>query len=517
MVIPVAARLRVLRQADDHRLGSRPHRGCLDRADAAPGIHAVRRPGRRLGRPDHRRDRCQGTAGAARHPLEHARDRPARGLEGPRLERLRDRLPGADRAVRRRAARVRPAGLPLHEGRRLRARDGRCARRRCTGSPIRRSPSRPGCSTTTRTASRTSPGPSPASPIDNLTRDEVLDNITMTWLTNTGISSGRLYWENKLGFFDIKGVTVPAAVSVFPRELYQAPRSWTEQAYPKPDLLPRGRPGQPLRGLGGAAALRRGAPRGVPIRCAPLTGWAPRREPWRFGPVKQIEAGDLDVGYAESGPADGPGRPAPARLAVRHPQPSPRSRRCWPRPATGSSCPICAATGRRVSARPRRVRNGQQAALAVDAIALLDALEIRAAIVAGFDWGARTADIMAALWPERCRALVSVSGYLIGSREANRQPLPPGAELAWWYQFYFATERGRAGYEQYTPRVRPAHLADRLAEVGASTTPPSIEARPRSTIPTTSTSSSTTTAGGSASPTASRDTTSSRRAWPRVR
>ena len=85
----------------------------------------------------------------------------------------------------------------------------------------------------------------------------------------------------------------------------------------------------------------------------------------------------------------------------------------------------------------------------LDAIALLDALEIPKAIVAGFDWGARTADIVAALWPERCKALVSVSGYLIGSREANKQPLPPIAELAWWYQFYFATERGRLGYEKY--------------------------------------------------------------------
>jgi pimeloyl-ACP methyl ester carboxylesterase len=98
---------------------------------------------------------------------------------------------------------------------------------------------------------------------------------------------------------------------------------------------------------------------------------------------------------------------------------------------------------------PDVMRNGQQAALAVDAIDLLDALAIREAIVAGFDWGARTADIMAALWPERCLGLVSVSGYLIGSQEANKRPLPPSAELAWWYQFYFATERGRLGYEQY--------------------------------------------------------------------
>ena len=93
-------------------------------------------------------------------------------------------------------------------------------------------------------------------------------------------------------------------------------------------------------------------------------------------------------------------------------------------------------------------RNGQPSALALDTIALLDALRIGKAIVGGFDWGARTANIVAALWPERCKAHVSVSGYLVGSREANRAPLPPKAELEWWYQFYFATERGRAGYEK---------------------------------------------------------------------
>ena len=95
------------------------------------------------------------------------------------------------------------------------------------------------------------------------------------------------------------------------------------------------------------------------------------------------------------------------------------------------------------------IRNGQPSALAVDAIALMDALKIDKAIVAGFDWGARTADVVAALWPERCKALVSVSGYLIGSQEAGKAPLPPAAELQWWYQFYFATERGRAGYDKY--------------------------------------------------------------------
>jgi pimeloyl-ACP methyl ester carboxylesterase len=95
------------------------------------------------------------------------------------------------------------------------------------------------------------------------------------------------------------------------------------------------------------------------------------------------------------------------------------------------------------------VRNGQQAAIAVDTVALMDALGIETAVFGGYDWGARTADVIAALWPERCRALVSVSGYLIGSREANRMPLPPQAELQWWYQYYFATERGRAGYDRY--------------------------------------------------------------------
>src|SRR5207253_10530932 len=96
------------------------------------------------------------------------------------------------------------------------------------------------------------------------------------------------------------------------------------------------------------------------------------------------------------------------------------------------------------------VRNGQPSALGADVIALMDALRIEKAVLAGFDWGARTADIVAALWPERVKALVSVSGYLIGSQEANKMPLPPGAELQWWYQYYFATERGRLGYSQYT-------------------------------------------------------------------
>ncbi len=167
-----------------------------------------------------------------------------------------------------------------------------------------------------------------------------------------------------------------------------------------------------------------------------------------FGPVKQIEAGDLDIGYVDIGPSGG--RP----VLLLH---------GWPYDIHGYAdvAPILAERGYRVIVphlrgygttrfrSPDAMRNGQQAALAVDAVDLLDALAIREAIVAGFDWGARTADIMAALWPERCTGLVSVSGYLIGSQEANKRPLPPSAELAWWYQFYFATERGRLGYEQY--------------------------------------------------------------------
>jgi pimeloyl-ACP methyl ester carboxylesterase len=164
--------------------------------------------------------------------------------------------------------------------------------------------------------------------------------------------------------------------------------------------------------------------------------------------INQVDAGILNVGYAEAGPSDGP-----AVLLLHG----------WPYDihSYAEVVPLLAAQGYRSIVPYLRgygttrfhsedaFRNGQQAALALDAVALMDALEIDRAIVAGFDWGARTANILAALWPERCRGHVSVSGYLIGSREANKKPLPPEAELQWWYQFYFATERGRAGYEQY--------------------------------------------------------------------
>ena len=167
-----------------------------------------------------------------------------------------------------------------------------------------------------------------------------------------------------------------------------------------------------------------------------------------FGSLKQIDAGVLNVGYAEAGPADG--RP----VILLH---------GWPYDIYSyvDVAPLLASAGYRVIVPYLRgygttrfrssetFRNGQQSALAVDIIALMDALKIEKAILAGYDWGARTANIIAALWPERCKALVSVSGYLIGNPEANQTPLPPQAELQWWYQFYFATERGRAGYEQY--------------------------------------------------------------------
>jgi pimeloyl-ACP methyl ester carboxylesterase len=167
-----------------------------------------------------------------------------------------------------------------------------------------------------------------------------------------------------------------------------------------------------------------------------------------FASLKQVDAGLLNVGYAEAGPIGG------SPVVLLH---------GWPYDIHSyvDVAPLLASAGYRVIVPYLRgygttrflsgetLRNGQQSVLALDVIALMDALKIKQAIVAGYDWGARTANIVATLWPERCKAVVSVSGYLIGSREANRTPLPPKAELQWWYQYYFATERGRAGYEKY--------------------------------------------------------------------
>jgi len=167
-----------------------------------------------------------------------------------------------------------------------------------------------------------------------------------------------------------------------------------------------------------------------------------------FGALKQVDAGVLSVGYAEAGPADGPA------VILLH---------GWPYDTHSFAdvTPLLASAGYRVIVPFVRgygttrflsddtLRNAQQAAVAADVIALMDALGIEKAILAGFDWGARSADVIAALWPDRCTALVSVSGYLIGSQAANEAPLPPQAEYAWWYQFYFATDRGQAGYDKY--------------------------------------------------------------------
>ena len=188
----------------------------------------------------------------------------------------------------------------------------------------------------------------------------------------------------------------------------------------------------------------------------PMRGWSstdPSR--WRSPrfrssatSLKQIDAGVLNVGYVDAGPVDGPA------VILLH---------GWPYDihSFGEVTPRLASAGFRVIVPYARgygstsflssgtPRTGQPSALAVDTIALMDALNIKQATVAGFDWGARTADIVAALWPDRVKGIVSVSGYLIGSQDAGKMPLPPKAELQWWYQYYFATERGREGYSKY--------------------------------------------------------------------
>jgi pimeloyl-ACP methyl ester carboxylesterase len=167
-----------------------------------------------------------------------------------------------------------------------------------------------------------------------------------------------------------------------------------------------------------------------------------------FGPVKQIVAGDLNVGYVDLGSTDG------QAVLLLHGWPYDIQSFAEVAPALASRgyrvvVPYLRGFGTTTFLSKDTPRNAQQAAVAVDAVSLMDAVGIESAIVAGFDWGARTANIVAVLWPQRCRAMVSVSGYLIGSQDANKAPLPPEAELAWWYQYYFATERGRAGYDKY--------------------------------------------------------------------
>jgi pimeloyl-ACP methyl ester carboxylesterase len=193
-----------------------------------------------------------------------------------------------------------------------------------------------------------------------------------------------------------------------------------------------------LVGLASAPFMQAQRPRSMMNEAPPQTS---------FGPLKHVDAGVLNVGYAEEGPTNGPA------VILLH---------GWPYDIHSyvDVAPLLAAKGYRVIVPYLRgygttrflssetFRNGQQSAVALDVIALMDALEIEKAIVAGFDWGARTADIVAALWPGRCKALVAVSGYLITNPKANLQPLPPKAELGWWYQYYFATERGERGYDE---------------------------------------------------------------------
>ena len=186
------------------------------------------------------------------------------------------------------------------------------------------------------------------------------------------------------------------------------------------------------------AAARFGSPRSAHARGANTS----------FGPLKQIDAGLLSVGYAEAGSPNG------LAVILLH---------GWPYDIHSyvDVAPLLASSGHRVIVPYLRgygttrfrsrdtFRNGQPSVVALDAVALMDALKIQTAIIGGFDWGARTADIMASLWPQRCKGVVSVSGYLIGSQASGKTPLPPAAEFQWWYQFYFATDRGRAGYDKY--------------------------------------------------------------------
>lgn len=168
-----------------------------------------------------------------------------------------------------------------------------------------------------------------------------------------------------------------------------------------------------------------------------------------FNQVKQINAGDLNVGYVDIGPKEG------QPVILLH---------GWPYDIHSYEevAPALAAKGYRVIVPSLRgygttrfisdktPRNGQPSAMAKDIVNLMDALNIKQAVFAGYDWGARTADIVAALWPERVKSLVSVSGYLISSQAIGKQPLPPKAEVQWWYQFYFATPRGAEGYAKNT-------------------------------------------------------------------
>ncbi len=198
--------------------------------------------------------------------------------------------------------------------------------------------------------------------------------------------------------------------------------------------------------LGGAAASLAAVELAFMSSTVHAADAVPAAKPRKLEPIRQIKAGELDVGYYEAGPADG----IPVLLMHGYP---------YDIHSYAEVAPLLAARGCRVivphlrghgttrfldSANPR---SAQQAAVALDQIALLDALKIDRAVIVGYDWGARTGCIIAALWPERCIGLLSVNGYIMTNRPGNKLPLPAKVELGWWYQYYFATERGRLGLE----------------------------------------------------------------------
>jgi pimeloyl-ACP methyl ester carboxylesterase len=224
---------------------------------------------------------------------------------------------------------------------------------------------------------------------------------------------------NRRAFFSAAAST-GAAAGAFALLAGEAKAMSAPGSAPSSRAVPSGGHGaQPVRGVAGAASL---------------------------GPLKQIDAGVLNIGYAEAGPSDGP----PVFLLHGWPYDIHSFAEVAPALATAGYrviVPYLRGSGTTRFLADDTFRNGQPAALALDMTALMDALKIDRALLAGFDWGARTADIVAALWPERVTSLVSVSGYLIGGRAGNAKPLAPKDELAWWYQFYFATDRGQAGYE----------------------------------------------------------------------
>ena len=197
-----------------------------------------------------------------------------------------------------------------------------------------------------------------------------------------------------------------------------------------------------------AASAAAGVQLGLFTSANAQTGKGTSRARASFDNIKQVDAGVLSIGYAEAGPTGGP------PVVLLHGWPYDIHSFFDVAPALASAgyrviIPYLRGYGTTRFLSSETPRNGQQSVLAVDIIALMDALEIQKATIGGYDWGARTACIIAALWPERCKALVSVSGYLIGSQATGKIPLPPKAELQWWYQYYFATERGREGYATY--------------------------------------------------------------------